>query len=222
MRVPLRFRLARLRRRRIPPAVLAAVCALLLFAAFLSAVNQRLQPVLETFASSGAKNRVTALVSGAVADCVAQQGFGYADFVQVRTDAEGQVTALTSSLAAAGALREQAAAYIIRRLEGVEETHFGVPLGTLTGWAFLSGRGPEVRARILSVGDVALDLRHDFSDAGINQTVHRIYLDISVSVYLALPGKVLPVTADSCVCVAETVIVGQVPGAYLNIGNGAR
>ena len=217
MGVPLRCRWARLRRRRAPGWTGAAAVAMALFAAFLIFVNLRFRPVLAALAESSAANRLTTLISGAVSRCVAQQGLGYEDLVCVETDGEGRITALKSSLSATSALRSAVAQAAAQQLAGLQEESFGVPIGSLTSWAFLSGWGPEIRGRILSAGDVRVELRHEFSEAGINQTFHRIFMDVTVTVQLLLPGRRLPVSVTSPVCVAETVIVGQVPSAYLNL-----
>ncbi len=217
MGVPLRCRWARFRRRRVPGAVSAGAVAVALFAAFLVFVNLRFRPVLEALAESSAVNRLATLISAAVSRCVAQQGLGYEDLVRAETDGEGRITALKSSLSATSALRAAVAETVEQQLAGLQEERFGVPIGSLTSWAFLSGRGPEIRARVLSAGDVQVELRHEFSEAGINQTFHRIFMDVTVTVQLLLPGRRLPVSLTSPVCVAETVIVGQVPSAYLNL-----
>ena len=111
---------------------------------------------------------------------------------------------------------------MIRQLGALDSGGLGVPLGTLTGQPLLSGVGPKVRVEVDSVGDVTADYNNSFTSAGMNQTLHRVCLDITATVYLFLPGEVIPVSVSSSVCVAETVIVGETPDTYLNLekGNG--
>ena len=79
-----------------------------------------------------------------------------------------------------------------------------------------------MRVRVDSVGEVTADYENLFTSAGVNQTLHQVNLKILATVYLFLPGEVLPVSVSSTVCVAETVIVGETPDTYLNLekGNG--
>ena len=70
------------------------------------------------------------------------------------------------------------------------------------------------------MGDVAADYANSFTSAGVNQTLHRVSLEITATIYLFLPGGVLPVSVSSSVCVAETVIVGETPDTYLNLEKG--
>lgn len=221
MRMPLRLRWMRLRRRRCPALLPVLLVALILFGIFWRAVNTRLRPAIETLAVSSATNRVSETISRAVSDCVVRYGLTYRDFITMETDETGKVTSLTSNLSASSQLRTQLVSDIVAELDGLRQEEFGIPLGTLTGWIIFSGRGPTVRVELLSAGDVIVDMSHDFEDAGINQTLHRVLLDVSVTVYLLIPGETLSTTVDSQICVAETVIVGEVPGTYLYIGNGA-
>ena len=77
-----------------------------------------------------------------------------------------------------------------------------------------------IRRTRSSVGEVTADYANSFTSAGVNQTLHRVCLDIHATVRLFLPGEVLPVSVSSSVCVAETVIVGETPDTYLNFDKG--
>ncbi len=220
MRVPLRLRLRRLRRRRCPAILPALALALVLFGLFWRAVNDCLRPAVETLAVSEAKTRITRAVTQAVSTCVAEQNLTYGDFITMETDASGRVTSLTGNLSSTSLLRSELVQYIAGELDGLRQESFGVPLGTLTGWLIFSGKGPTVQVDLLSVGDVTVPLRHGVEEAGINQTLHRVLLDVSVTAHLLLPGETVTAGVDTEVCVAETVIVGQVPDTYLYMGNG--
>jgi len=220
MGVPLRRRLYRLRHRHRSAIVLPVLAALLLFLLFWRAVSVYLRPAVETLAVSEAENRVSRTVAQAVARCVEERNLTYGDFITMETDESGRVTSLTGSLSAVSLLRSELVDYIGGELDGLREESFGLPLGTLTGWLIFSGRGPTVRVELLSAGDVTVQMRHGFEEAGINQTLHQVLLDVSVKVLLLLPGETLSTQVDSEVCVAETVIVGQVPDTYLYMGNG--
>lgn len=220
MRIPLRQRLARWRYRRCPAVVPVLLVALALFFGFWAAVSAYLRPAIKTLAVSSATNRISETVSRTVNDCVTQQGLTYQELITMETDESGKVTSLTSNFPAVSLLQSQLTERLSGALEELRTEQFGVPLGTLTGWVIFSGKGPVIRVELLSTGDVTTQMRHSFEDAGINQTLHRVMLDVSVTVYLLIPGETLSTTVDSSICVAETVIVGQVPETYLYLGNG--
>lgn len=202
--------------------VLPLLIALALAGLLLHALNRQLRPVLEAAASSQATNLITQAIASAVDNCLQENGMDYGDFVTISTDSGGKVTAITSNMAASGRFKRQVVEAVVRQLDALDSGALGVPIGTLTGQPLLSGAGPAVRVRVDSVGDVTADYTNSFTAAGVNQTLHRICLDITVTVRLFLPGEVLPVSVHSSVCVAETVIVGDTPDTYLNLekGNG--
>ena len=91
-----------------------------------------------------------------------------------------------------------------------------VPIGTLIGGNLLRGYGPGVPLKIGLIGNVDINFKSSFESAGINQTIHKIYLTIHASCYSYLPGIKSESDVDTTVVVAETVIVGEVPSTYAN------
>jgi hypothetical protein len=75
-----------------------------------------------------------------------------------------------------------------------------------------------VTVRIMPLGSVQTRLYQQFTEAGINQTLHRIMLEVDFQVATVFPGYVVATDTTSSYPVAETVIVGKVPDAYLQIG----
>ena len=195
-----------------------ALAALLVSGLLLHVVNGRLRPVLEAAASGQATSLMTQAIAIAVDNCLQENSMGYGDFVTIEKDAAGKVTSITSNTASNSRFKRQ----VTRQLNTLDSGALGVPLGTLSGQALLSGMGPPVRVRVDSVGEITADYVNSFTAAGVNQTLHRVCLEITATIYLFLPGEVLPVSVSSSVCVAETVIVGETPDTYLNLekGNG--
>ena len=200
----------------------AVVIALAMCALLWQGIDRCLYPVIETMALSNAVNRVSQAVSTAVAECVAERELSYHDFISLEKDDEGNVSLLTGSLASISTLKQDIVNDLVNELGSLREEEFGIPLGTLTDWIIFSGKGPTIRVDLLSVGDIKVEMRHEFEEAGINQTLHQVYMDVSSTVYLMIPGEILSAEVDSSVCVAETVIVGKVPDTYLYIGNGEQ
>ena len=212
------WRIRQCLRRERPLPVLAPVAVMLILAGFfLNFVNGRIQPVLETAATSQATNLMTQIISAAVDDCLEEHNMGYADFVTVETDVSGKVVALTGNTAANSRFKRVIVDTVIERLGSLDRNAIKVPLGSLTGQPLLTGIGPPVRVRVDSVGSVTADFVHSFTAAGVNQTLQRVCLNITATIFLFLPGEVLPVTVNSSICVAETVIVGETPDTYLNL-----
>lgn len=91
----------------------------------------------------------------------------------------------------------------------------------LHGTKILSGRGPDVPIKMATVGNVETDLVSQFSQSGINQTLHRIYLNVNCTVTILTPFDTIEQSITNQVLIAEAVIVGDVPSTYYNL-NGVK
>ena len=81
----------------------------------------------------------------------------------------------------------------------------------------LSGKGPGVPIRISSIGNVETDLRSEFKEQGINQTLHRVYLQVVCEVSILTPYNDITEKISNQVLIAENVIVGRIPNTYYNL-----
>ena len=178
------------------------------------AVVLHMKPVVVDLATARTSNAVNRIVVAAVNDAVDSGRIDYAQLVDFDKDAEGHVTALRSNMAAFNRLQASIADDILQRMAEVSSTDLAIPIGTLTGSPLLAGRGPCLRVRMQSVGTATARFDNQFSSAGINQTRHRIILDVDVHVSILLPGLTTYTKVSNEISVAETVIVGGVPETY--------
>lgn len=182
--------------------------------------DRQLCPVLETLAETEVRNAVTAAVNDAISAGIVENEVSYDDIITVETDESGRVTALKSNMAGANLLRSRLLEAALEEVSGLSERDFSIPMGNLLGMDVLSGRGPRVRVTVLSAGSAGAVYQNEFTAAGVNQTLHRVLLEITVTVRILLPGRNLETQVTTPVCVAETVIVGQVPETYLQLERG--
>ena len=178
------------------------------------AVVLHMKPVVVDLATARTSNAVNRIVVAAVNDAVDSGRIDYEQLVDFDKDADGHVTALRSNMAAFNRLQASIADDIVQRMAEVTSTDLAIPIGTLTGSPLLAGRGPCLRVRMQSVGTATARFDNQFSSAGINQTRHRIILDVDVHVSILLPGLTTYTKVSNEISVAETVIVGGVPETY--------
>ena len=95
-----------------------------------------------------------------------------------------------------------------------------IPLGQITGSKILAGYGPKMKVKIIPVGQVYVDVLNKFDAAGINQTRHLIYFNISSKVKVAVPFINEEINVSTTIPLAESIIIGEVPETYINIGDG--
>ena len=93
-----------------------------------------------------------------------------------------------------------------------------VPVGAFTGLVLLSSIGPEMPVHLRMDGSCTTDIKSEFTSAGINQTVHHIYLYVEADVSLTCPIIAHETTIISKYELCQTVIVGATPNMFANIG----
>ena len=193
------------------PAMVTITVACLLSGILISNVEERLRPVLLTAAQVQTKNAVTSIAETAIMSELERHAFGYADLVYVERNSDGMITAITTDMAAMNRLRSTLVEMMLEHLSVIDEEEILIPVGSLIDSELLWGRGPTIKARAFIVGTVSAEFRSEFSAAGVNQTLHKIMLELSVPMTVLLPGTQLEVCVDTALCIAETVIVGNVP-----------
>lgn len=213
-----RFRRRRHRVRRIPGWALTIAVGLLLAAGCVSLLELRLRPMVITLAQAQAQNLVTSVVEQAFSREMNAQPDAYRQLVEIQRDETGAITALSADMPVLNQLRTTLTADVLQALESADVSQIQVPLGSLVDLDLLWGLGPTVKVYSMTVGTVEGEFESEFTSAGVNQTVHRIILTLKVPLTLMLPGGAAETVCETQLCVAETVIVGQVPESYLQWG----
>ena len=179
----------------------------------LFAMLRNLDPLVRDLAVAGAKNAAAAAVQAAVA--ARMERGELEDLVRLEKGEDGLVTAAVTDMRRLNALQAGLTADVIARLTDPSVSDLGVPLGNLLRGPFLSGLGPKIPIRILSVSETEVRLLSRFTGAGINQTLHRLLLELSAELRVLIPAGTVKTRVYTDVTVAETVIVGRVPESYM-------
>lgn len=199
----------------IPPAMLTVAVAVLLAWGIVGLLETRLRPIVSASAQAQTQNIITAALEQAIVKDLGERNASYSDFISIQRDRTGTITSLTTNMAAMNLLRAQLISDILTALSDIDISVIQIPLGSLVNSELVWARGPTLRARAMSVGTVDAEFESEFSSAGVNQTMHQIWMSLSVPIMVILPGGNVEVPVNTRLCVAETVIVGQVPDTYL-------
>lgn len=194
--------------------VVTALAAVFFALVLITLLEAKLRPISTAAATAQVQNTVTAVLEEAMSN--AADNISYQDLVTIQRDETGQITALLADIAAINQLRSSLLQTVLDHLDQLQISEIQIPAGSLFQFALLWGQGPEIRVRSMSVGTVTAQIESDFSSAGVNQTRHRLLLHISVPMTILLPDGPVEVPVEITHCLAETVIVGQVPNTYLN------
>ena len=203
------------RRLRLKCLLLAAV----LIAALLG-TDAQLRPAIAAAAGSQANLYATQAIQEAVFQEMEGLELEYGDLVRLTYSDQGSVTSLQTDMLAMSRLQSAVTTSVIESILRFSSQQVTLPAGSLTGNPFFSGRGPEVEIRLIPAGFVQTQMKNVFESAGINQTRHQILLNVRLDIQAVLPGYAIANQVDTDICLAETVIVGLVPGPYTWVSDG--
>lgn len=184
------------------------------------AVDNRLRPLVQSYGYMAARRAAMLAVHTGVEKVLADGALGYTDLVTTTRDSEGRVLSAEANVNAINRLKAAATNAVMAELSSREVQTARIPLGSLIGGSFFTGRGPFLPVEIHSSGVVISNLSSEFGDAGINQTNHRISLEMTVMMTAALPMERVSIELETAFLVCETVLVGNVPQTVLQLDFG--
>lgn len=189
----------------------------LVFGAFFL-LRSRLWPVVMDLAQTQVTNTTSDLINDAISEQIAQGNIQYDRIVFFEKDLNGRITALKTNMSEVNRLKTDILNLINDEILAQDTEHLGVALGSLIMPEFFSGKGPDIPVRLLSIRNSDAQFRSFFSEAGINQTLQQLSMDVVVDVTILVLGQTRSFPVSSQVVVAETVIVGDVPDTFLQSG----
>ena len=157
------------------------------------------------------------IINESLYNSVAESGIQYGDMTNIKYDDRGDVKAIETNSAQINLLKSYLVKDVNEYISRYDVTEVGIPIGTFTGSDYLSGMGPEIGVSVQFSGVAVTDIFSEFTSAGINQTCHRIVVEIEVEISVITLGKRLKDKVTNECCIAETVIVGTVPETYADI-----
>ena len=172
--------------------------------------------VIQNLAKTQVMNSTSDLTNDAISRQIEEGSIRYDRIVFFEKDVNGKITALKTNIGEINRLKTDILGIINEEILALDTSDIGIPLGSLILPELLSGKGPVIPVRILSIRNSDATFSSDFSQAGINQTIHQVIMEVSVDVAILVLGETDSFTVTSQVVVAQTVIVGEVPDTFLH------
>lgn len=169
----------------------------------------------------GSVAKVRAIATNAVniaATTVLKGGITYDDLFTVIYDKNDKISMIQANSPSINSIAREIANLAQANLDSLGTQEVSIALGTFTGLALLTGFGPEIVINIYPIGTANCDFVSQFISAGINQTLHKIYIDVYADMEIITPFDEPMIRVKAEVLVCENVIVGEIPEIYLGSG----
>lgn len=172
-------------------------------------------PVFDKLCEEKAMSIATIISNNKATEVMAEHT--YDELFTIEKDNNGNITMIKSNVMPINEIISDVAVRIQEELEKREDDIIQIPLGSVTRFKLLAGSGPNINIKIVPAGSVKTDLRSEFVAQGINQTLHRIYLQVDCQVTIVTPYDEISKEISNQVLLIENVIIGNIPSTYLNI-----
>lgn len=198
--------------------LLAVAAVILIISSIYSWIDGKLYPSVKAISGLKAVSLATEVINQAV-----HNEFRALEpdssLVHMDKDAGGNVTAIHSDIPEMNIISARMAIRIAEELNSLKRQTIQVPLGVLTAPRSFAGMGLNVDIQVVPAGNVKTDFKSELTEAGINQTRYRLYLEVKCKIRVV--GPMVDDIEEVCtnVPLMETIIVGKVPQTYVGINS---
>lgn len=211
--------------KKLKPKAFRAIIVILLFVCiFVFCAVYFRQNIVPTVMDSSVA-QVRAITTNAVnlaATSVLSNGLTYDQLFEVLKDEEGKISMIKANSPTINQVARQIANLAQENLDSLGTQEIQISVGTFTGLILLMGFGPNVTIKITPIGTANCDFVSYFQSAGINQTLHKIYIDVYADVIIVTPIDEPTIQVKAEVLVCENLIVGEIPNTYLSLNDASN
>lgn len=173
-----------------------------------------IKPSIASMGEIKAKSMVVQVVNEVIRSRYESLG-GFEDVLNIKVDERGKVTLIEANSAVMNKLSYDLAWEIQQGLKTIEQERLKVPLGSIFGNQIFSQTGPYVSLKILPLGTARIVFNTELTEAGINQTKYKVYIDVFNSAKVIVPFSNKDISVQTTLLIAEAIILGDIPDSYI-------
>ena len=194
---------------------LIIVGILLLLVLFFIFVIKTIIPVFEANCLSKANSLGIKIVNEEVRNVMLE--YTYDDLIISNVDSNGKINFIEANIISINEIISKIISNIQEKIDKNESSKVYINMGTISGISFLKNVGPNIGIGLETGGNVKATINTEFTAGGINQTLHRVYVDVETTVKVVTPIAVYSKLIESRVLIAEAIIIGEIPDTYYNL-----
>lgn len=212
--------LHRRRRRKAPPGslilFLITVVVLLILVEGLFLVERKIRPAILAAAVMECDNIATMAINEVLLEKVVPT-VSYKDLINIEQDENGKIVMAQTNTAEINRIMALTTVATGETVTEISEREIKLPLGKITGIYYLEAYGPKIPVKLKPMGRVNTVVFDSFENAGINQTRHKIYMQVITEVQIIVPLIADSIEVFTMVPLADTIYLGEVPDILINL-----
>ena len=199
-----------------PKIIMVIIAIFLLFNSILYFFEKNIIPAVLSIGEEKLRREATTIINETALD-IYSKDFNYNDMIITEKDNEGNITLLRADTIKLNYLSSRLVLASNDRIDQLEEMGLKVPLGYMTKNLVFYNLGPDISIKMTQIGNITSSYDSVFESAGINQTRHKIYLNVKMKMKIIVPLNSREVEIASEIPIAETIIVGKIPNTAIEL-----
>ncbi len=172
-------------------------------------------PVFKTSCETAASSKGNKIVNDEVNKVM--KNYSYNDLISIEKDVSGKISLIKANSVYINQIVSTITSNIQREFDKIPRIEVFINMGSVSGISVLNKIEPQFNLELESAGNIDATVRTEFTSVGINQTHHKIYLDIDTTIGILTPFDTFRKNVDTEVLLTEAIIVGEVPESYYNL-----
>lgn len=205
---------------KVPSNLLIVLIVIIAFNSIIYIFGKRILPIVLDIGEIKIKSEAVKIINEESVN-IYSENFKYDDIIDIEKDADGNITMIRADTVKQNYLASQVVLKCDERLSKLEDLGVKIPLGYLTNNVMFYNMGPKITVKMQQVGNITTSYESEFESAGINQTRHKIYLNLTTTMRIAVPFNSKEVEVICQIPVSDTIIVGKIPETAINM-NGSN
>ena len=189
--------------------------AFLLFISFFAYLKNVVNPIAQSYGEAEVKRMLVKSSNNAILNI---STIKYDDIITIKYS-DDAISSIVANTVVINTIANSLAIETQKEIELNSSLGVKIPIGTLSGITFLIGKGHNISFAINPLGSVTCSFYTTFTDAGINQTSHKIYVIISSQANLIMPFSTKNISSSIEYLISECLIIGKVPSTYVNVSS---
>ncbi len=188
---------------------------LLVFIALTLRISQYYHIACESFAEEWVKGNITKSINQTLAIKLSECDVNYDKFAKINYLSDGRIASISIDSGRINMVAVELSNNIYNCIENYKNS-FGIPIGNILGYKYLSGKGRSIDITVLPIGSVDYEIKSELISGGINQTLHRVSIDFIACISCIAPFNEIKCEIKTTVILTETLIVGEIPKIMLS------
>lgn len=180
--------------------------AVLLIFAWCGVIYKRSAETAATTAVMTARGEIISIIRSAAGEALAREDLALTSRVSYASD--GTIAAIAADTSVINSTSNAVLRAVKEKFDKIDFLYVELPIGTLVGGDYLSGRGVKLKFRSEPYISFSTDLDSKLSEAGIDQILHEITLTVNAEVTLICMGRSEGFSVSADFPIVEEVIRG--------------